>query len=111
MLFAAIILPVIVLFGGVMITRKDANVYFHWIFDLDFAKYAGDASLQSVLGYKRPKLRCDSSLYCHYQISEKFLDVIGIEDEISFATIVSLISFIIMFRVLAFIMINYRLKN
>lgn len=111
LLFAAIILPVIVLFGGIMITRSDANVYFHWIFDICFAKYAGDASLQSIMGYNRSKLRCEDTLYCHFQRPGKFLETIRIDDEIALETIASLIIFILIFRLVAFCMINHRLKN
>lgn len=94
-----------------MITRKDANVYFHWIFDLCFAKYAGDASIISILGYNRTKLNCEETLYCHYQRPEKVLEAIGVANEIGFKTIAGLMVFLVTFRIVAFYMINHRLKN
>lgn len=94
-----------------MITKKDSNVYFHWIFDICFAKYAGDASIQTIMGYKRSKLTCDEPFYCHFQRTGKFLEAIGVEDEIDFSTILQLLLFILIFRLVAFYMINHRLKH
>lgn len=94
-----------------MITRKDANIYFHWVFDLCFAKYAGDASISSIFGYNRSKLNCEETLYCHYQQPQKLLEAIGGENEVAYETIACLVLFLVTFRLVAFYMINYRLKN
>lgn len=111
LLFAAIILPVIVLFGGVMVTRKDANVLFHWIFDVCFVKYAGDSSIAAILGHNRTKLRCDGSPYCHFQQPGKFVEALGVDSVILPSTIAKLIFFLILFRVIAYFMMRYRLKR
>lgn len=110
-MFAAVLLPVIVLFGGVVVTRKDANVLFHWVFDICFVKHAGDASISSILGYNRTKLTCEDTVYCHFQQPKKFLDAIGVGDTITYESIIMLVLFLIVFRAVAFYMINYRLKH
>lgn len=101
----------IVLFGGIVITRKDSNVWFHWVFDLCFVKYAGDASITSVMGYNRSKLRCEDKLFCYFQQPKKFLEAIGVEDRITIQQIFMLLVFLVVFRAVAFYMINYRLKH
>lgn len=100
-----------VLFGGIVITRKDANIWFHWIFDLSFVKHAGDASFQTIFGYNRSRLICEDTLYCHFQRPDKLLEEIGVEDQVAFETIAALIGFLIVFRLVAFYMINYRLTH
>lgn len=109
--FAAAILPVIVLFGGFLITQKDANSLFFWAFDLNFLKQAGDASLSTVMGYNRSKLECNDAFYCHFQRPTKLLETVGVEDQISDVSIINLIIMLVVFRVIAFVMIKYRLKG
>ena len=112
LLFAAAFLPVIIIFGGIVITRKDANSFFHWAFDLCFIKHAGDASISSIMGYNRSKLICEETLmYCHFQEPKKFLDTIGIGDEITNEAMIMLVFYLIAFRCVAFFMINFRLKH
>lgn len=94
-----------------MITRKDANVYFHWLFDLCFVKYAGDSSTAAILGHNRSKLRCEDSLYCHFQQPAKFVETLGIDSTILFGTITKLFMFLILFRMIAYYMMRYRLKR
>lgn len=94
-----------------MITQKDANVFFYWVFELCFVKHAGDASVASILGYNRSKLICDEEVYCHFQRPEKFIETLGIRDYIPVETVVSLFTFLVTFRLVAFYMINYRLKH
>lgn len=93
-----------------MITQKDANQYFSWLFDICFVKQAGDAGLSTILGYNRTKLNCEE-FYCHFQQPQKFLETVGVEDTITYQAIVILIVFFVLFRVVAFCMINYRLKH
>lgn len=111
LLFAAISLPVIALFGGVAIIKKDANIFFHWIFEICFLKYAGDASASTIFGYNRTKMICDDTVYCHFQHPNKFLSTVGLDDIVTFNAIFVLILSLIFFRVVAFIMMNYRLKH
>ncbi|CRL06051.1 CLUMA_CG018971, isoform A [Clunio marinus] len=109
--FAAVFLPVIVLFGGFMITQKDANKFFYWIFEICYTKHAGDATLVSILGYNRSKLECTEEIYCHFERPQKFLEEIDFKDEISVGNISVLIASLIIFRLVAFYMINHRLKH
>lgn len=108
---AAIIIPVLVLFGGFLIMKPDANVMFHWVMDMNFLKQAGDASSAAILGYNRSKLRCDDSIYCHFQWPYKLLEQVGVKDVITIEPIVNLFVFLILFRVATFYIINNRLKS
>jgi hypothetical protein len=95
---------------GFIITQKDANPLFNWAFDLNFLKQAGDASLSTVMGYNRSKLDC-TDIYCHFQRPTKLLETVGVEDQITDVSIINLIIWLIVFRVVAFVMIKYRLKG
>jgi ATP-binding cassette, subfamily G (WHITE), member 1 len=109
--FSTIALPIIILFGGFMVTRQDASVWFHWAFDICFAKYAGDSSIATILGYNRSKLNCDDEFYCHFQRPDKFLETIGVGDTVTELSMAILIGYLILFRLVAFFMIDYRLRH
>lgn len=94
-----------------MVTQKDANFLLRWVFDICFVKYSGDASMAAILGYNRTKLKCEEQFYCHFQRPDKFLETIGVDDEISYETVAILMIFLVVFRAVAFYMINYRLKH
>lgn len=74
-------------------------------------KQAGDAGLSTILGYNRSKLNCEEQFYCHFQNPQKFLDTVGVEDHITYQAILNLTVFFVVFRVVAFCMMNYRLKH
>lgn len=111
MFAAAVILPIILLFGGFLLTKKDSNSLLHWVFDINFVKNAGDASLATLLGYNRPKLNCDDQIYCHFDRPQKFLELIGVEDEVTSFAIATILIYLIGFRIAAFCIMNYRLKH
>lgn len=94
-----------------MITRKDAHPFFHWIFDISFVKRGGDATLTAVLGYNRSKLDCEEAVFCRFQRPHRFLEAIGVENEITFEPIVILLVFFFIFRIAAFVVMNYKLKH
>lgn len=111
MLVTAVALPVIVLFSGVAIIKKDANIFFHWIFELCYVKHAGDSTLAALMGYNRSRLNCGEQFYCHYEKPKKLIDSLELEDEIGYLKIFYLVIFLTFFRSVAFYMINYRLKH
>lgn len=101
----------VLLFGGFLILKKDANVFFHWIFDMNFVKRAGDAGMAAILGYNRTRLNCNEAFYCHYQEPKKFLDAIGLDDKITLDCMAVLVAYLIGLRLAAFLVMNYRLKH
>lgn len=64
-----------------------------------------------ILGYNRSKLNCDETFYCHYQRPQKFLQDLGVDDEVTYEAVVTLLVYLILFRLVAFFMIKYRLKH
>lgn len=111
MFFAATTLPLVLLFGGFLILKQDAHPFFHVIFDLNFVKQNGDASMAALFGYNRSKLDCEEEFYCHYQQPKKFLDDIGVEDQITFESVVVVLAYLVGLRLAAFLIMNYRLKH
>ncbi|KAG5672562.1 hypothetical protein PVAND_002680 [Polypedilum vanderplanki] len=107
--FAAIFLPLYGIFSGIFILMKDAHWLFHWIFQISFIKYSLDAGATVILGWNREKLHCSED-YCHYQIPKKFLNTIDLNQNL-WLSVQALIIFLIVFRLTAFIIMRYRLKN
>lgn len=88
---------------------KDTAYGWHWIFELSFVKHAFDGASNSILGYSREKMNC-ADLYCHFQWPHKFLESIGVDDNM-YKVIQSLLAFLVIFRLTAYCIINYRLKH
>jgi hypothetical protein len=88
---------------------KDTAVGFHWIFEISFVKHALDGASVAILGANRTKFDCDAD-YCHYRSPHKFLESIGLVEDLAKA-VQALTCFMILFRVLAFCIMNYRLKH
>lgn len=88
---------------------KDAAFGFHWIFEISFVKHAVDGASIAILGWNRSKFECTSD-YCHYSWPYKFLDTIGMQEDLIKA-VKMLLLFLVLFRVSAFCIINYRLKH
>lgn len=107
--FAAIFLPLYGIFSGVFILVKDTHWMFHWIFSISFVKHSLDGGTTAVLGWNRTKLHC-SELYCHYNLPKKFLNTIDL-DENYLKSVEALIFFLLFFRIIAFFIMRYRLKN
>lgn len=69
-----------------------------------------EGAVDAMFAYNRPKLRCDE-IYCHYQIPAKFIKVIDMHRNNFWSTFVILLVILIAVRVLAFIVIMWRLKR
>ncbi|KAL7021138.1 hypothetical protein ACKWTF_011772 [Chironomus riparius] len=107
--FAAVFLPLYGIFSGIFILVKDTHWIFHWIFQISFIKHSLDAAATTILGWNRDKMDCSDN-YCHYQLPKKFLKTIDLNENITIS-IRALVIFLIVFRVTAFLIMNYRLKR
>jgi hypothetical protein len=99
-----------VVFGGFLVSQKDSNRYFHWLFDINFLKQSSDCGMASLLGYNRTKLTCDE-MYCHFQRPKKLLDFIGAGDTITDYAVITLLIGLFAFRLGAYAVIKYRLNH
>lgn len=77
---------------------------------MSFVKHAMHAGTVAILGWNRAKFDCDTSDYCHYRSPQKFLESLGIQDELV-KEMNWLLLFLVFFRVAAFCIMNYRLKH
>lgn len=107
--FSAVFLPLYGIFSGIFILVKDTHWLFHWIFQISFIKHSLDAGATAVLGWNRDKMECNEN-YCHYQLPKKFLNTIDLNENIMMS-IRALVTFLVVFRVTAFLIMNYRLKS
>lgn len=98
-----------VLFSNFFIQVKDTHVVWHWLFEVSFIKHALTGCMQAIFGFNRKKMQCNAE-YCHYRWPEKFLEAVGITDSYS-NVIVKLITFAFAFRIIAFVIMWYRLKR
>lgn len=107
--FAAIFLPLYAIFSGIFILIKDTHYMFHWIFAISFIKHAFDGGTTAILGWNRPKMHCSED-YCHYRTPKNFLNAINFEENF-LKSVEILFIFFLLFRIVAFCIMRYRLKN
>lgn len=79
------------------------------MFEITFVKHAFDGACITILGSNRTKLDCAAD-YCHYRSSHKFLESIGMEENLS-RSVQVLFVFLIIFRVSAYFIMKCRLKK
>jgi hypothetical protein len=106
--FVILVMIIEIAFSGVVTLEKDAPSFLHAFFSTSYLKYAFDGLLTTLLGFNRPKLEC-SEVYCHYQSPKKFLEFLDINQNLR-AIIIVLASYMLVLRVIAWGIMNYRLK-
>lgn len=107
--FAAIFLPLYAIFSGIFILIKDTPSFFHWIFSISFIKHALDGGTTVILGWDRKKLHCGEE-YCHFRTPKKFLETIEMKENFTMS-VEALFFFFLVFRLVAFFIMRFRLKN
>lgn len=98
-----------VLFSNFFIHVNDTAPIWHWIFETSFIKHGLEGSMLAIFGFDRPKLECNVE-YCHFAWPHKFLELLGITDSFS-NVIVKLTILALVFRLVAFVIIWYRLRH
>lgn len=97
-------------FAGIFVFMKDVHRAWHWLFELAFTKHAVEGLETLVLGYNRGKMECHSANYCHFSTPQKLITFVGFHENLT-KVICSLIAFLFIFRIAAYISIRNRLKN
>ena len=98
-----------VLFGGFFIMTKDIPPIMVWLFETTYLYHALDGSGSLILGFNRTKLRC-SEMYCHFQDPEKFMNFIGLSENLT--KVFHVISFTLIFvHVTTYCIMRYRLQK
>lgn len=98
------------IFCGFFVHLSDASPYLHWLFHISYLRFALEGAIDSLFGYNRPKLKCDK-IYCHYQIPGKFIKVIDMHRNNFWSAFIILSMILIAIRILAFLVIMWRLKR
>ncbi|XP_062534757.1 ATP-binding cassette subfamily G member 4-like [Armigeres subalbatus] len=98
------------IFSGFFIHLNDAHVIMHWLFHISFLKYALQGATVAIFGYDRPKLECEET-YCHFVLPKKFLKEIDMLSADFVEAVIALAVIFFVFRVAAFYVMRYRLKN
>jgi hypothetical protein len=91
--------------------KKDAVESFQFLFDYCFVKQAGQSSVAAVLGYNRSKLECEDAIFCRFRKPEEFLDIVEVDKEVTQMSLTVLIFSMIIFRVIAYLMIDFRIRS
>lgn len=97
-----------VLFSNFFIHMKDTNSFWHWIFEASFTRHAFDGSMQAIFS-ERGKMQCEAA-YCHFRWPHKFLDSLEITEMLS-TSLAKLVTFALVFRVIAFAIMYHRLRH
>ncbi|EDS38493.1 abc transporter [Culex quinquefasciatus] len=98
------------IFSGFFIHLNDAHPLMHWLFHVSFLKYALQGATVAIFGYDRPKLDCDET-YCHFVLPKKFLQEIDMVRADFVEAVIALLVIFFVFRVAAFYVMQYRLRN
>lgn len=95
--------------SGALYFFKDVPQIFRWIFDFVYLKHSVNASATVVLGFDRAKFQC-SDLYCHFQSPGKFLQSIGLKEDLS-KNFTNMFVTLLVVHCFSFIVMRYRIKN
>lgn len=98
-----------VLFSNFFIHMKDTDPLWHSLFEISFIKHALEGSMLAIFGFNRDKMSCGVA-YCHYRWPYRFMEAVGITDSYS-NVILKLVAFAFIFRIIAFIIMWYRLRH
>lgn len=98
-----------VLFGGFFIVSKDIPPPLNWIFESTYLKHSLDGVGALLFGYNRKKFECHE-IYCHFQLPEKFLAILGLEENLSKAFF-GILATLATVHLGAFLFMRYRLRN
>ncbi|EEC06327.1 ABC transporter, putative [Ixodes scapularis] len=97
-------------FSGFFVQAHLVSPYVRWLTYLSPMHYAYHGMLLSVYGYDRPPLACDEFI-CLYENPAEFLQFTGTSDKKFYVLVLSLVAFEVVFRVIAFILLKYRLTK
>ncbi|XP_055593429.1 ATP-binding cassette sub-family G member 4 [Uranotaenia lowii] len=100
------------IFSGFFIHLSDAHPMMHWLFYVSFLKYALQGATAAIFGFDRPKMECaETETYCHFVLPKKFLKEIDMVGADFVEAVIALTVIFFVFRVTAFYVMRYRLKN
>lgn len=97
------------MFSGVIVLQKDIAIGWQSFFDVSFFKYTINGVGATILGMNRTKFDCDV-IYCHFKWPHKFMEFLGIEEDIE-NSLFALPKFIIVFHIVAYFIMRHRLKH
>lgn len=97
-------------FSGFFVQAHLVSPYVRWLTYLSPMYYAYHGMLLSVYGYDRPSLTCDDFI-CLYEDPNEFLQFTGTANKKFHVLVLSLFGFEIVFRIVAFILLRFRLKS
>lgn len=109
LIVAALLMAGHILFSGFIILEKDVHWMYHWIFESIYLKHAFYGVSSLILGFDREKLDCDE-IYCHFQNPRKFLEMIGVSDDLIKPLIAFFINFFTL-HILTYFRLKHSLKN
>lgn len=98
------------IFSGFFLQISDAPSYSQWLFHISFLKYALEGAVQAIFGYNRPKMECNE-MFCMYTNPKSFLKEIKMSDDNYLQAFIALIITFMIFRVLTYLVILYKLKH
>lgn len=106
---AALLMATHILFSGFIVLQKDVHWIYDFLFESIYLKHAFYGVTSVIMGFNRSNLNCDQ-IYCHFQKPRKFMNMIGIKDDLITPSIAFATTFLIL-HILTYCRLRYRLKN
>ncbi|KAM7315636.1 ATP-binding cassette sub-family G member 1 [Ixodes scapularis] len=97
-------------FSGFFVQEHLLSPWVSWITKFSPIHYAYHGMLLSVYGYDREPLECDDFV-CLYENPSDFLEFTGTSEKKFYALSLSLVAFEVAFRLLAFVLLKFRLSK
>lgn len=108
--FSSFFLAPFTVFTSALIFPKDARAWAQWVFHLNFVENAIQGALQPIFGFNRPKVECNEAIYCHYRYPDQILKDYG-SDVSAERALVVLWSFAVVYRLIAYWLLNARIER
>ncbi|GAB6027728.1 hypothetical protein CHUAL_001964 [Chamberlinius hualienensis] len=100
----------VLLFCGFFVSYKTIPSYLQWLTYGSYIRYAFEATMLTIYGFKRDDLECDTD-YCHYRDPLKFLEEMDMDASMFYIDFAVLFSFFIFLRVVGYGVLRWKLLS
>lgn len=98
------------MFAGFGVTLRDLPSYLYWGSYLSYLRYGLEGIVGSIYGLDRDILWCPDDEYCHFKYPQKFLKEISMKGDQFCNDTVVLIIMLFSFRIIAFVLLQLKLR-